>query len=95
METFKNTERGAERHHAVCDHCGKTCYPSHKNINVFFGFLDSDTNMFVSNDCKKDYYSNKNKGKYGVQHINKYSEMPVMVPWAKNPYKKPIQLSLF
>ncbi len=77
-----------ERHKIECDHCQKLAYPSHKNPNIFWGFQCMDTGMFVSNDCKKDYYLAKNTGKYGIEHANKYSEMPVMVPWKNMPIIK-------
>jgi hypothetical protein len=50
--------------------------------------------MFVSNDCKKDYYKNKNQGIYGIAHINKYSETPVMVSWKKEPKFVPLYQEL-
>lgn len=107
MEMYMTHERGDERHHAICDHCNKTVYPSHKNDNLWFGFMCQDTKMFVSFDCKTDFYIRKNAGEYGPQHAHKYSEVPVMVPWVNKPEypplyqevitdsKKPWQLALF
>jgi hypothetical protein len=96
MESYINTnkEKGEERHHAICDHCGKLVYPDARNIFLWFGFNCMDTGMFISNDCKKDYYIKKNAGHYGKEHAHKYSEFPVMVPWTIDPtkYKKPIEV---
>lgn len=85
MEMYKTYERGEERHHAICDHCGKTVYPSAKNIYLWHGFECMDTGMFVSFDCRQDFYAKKNAGEYGVLHAGKYMERPVSVPWEKEP----------
>lgn len=94
MKNFSKIENGIEYHHAICDHCGKYVYPSHKNVNIFFGFMCTDTNMFISNDCKVEYYKNKNLGIYGLEHSNKYSETPVMVPWKNEPKRPPLYQEL-
>lgn len=94
MKNFTKIENDIEYHHAICDHCGKYVYPSHQNIYLFFGFMCSDTNMFISNDCKKDYYLKKNNAYYGKEHVNKYSETPVMVPWKKEPKRAPLYQEL-
>lgn len=70
-----------ERHHIICDVCGKQNYPDHRNPFIFFGFRCTDTGLFVGFDCRKKFYEEKNLGKYGINHINKYSETPVPVPW--------------
>jgi hypothetical protein len=95
VEMYKTIEADKEHHKAICGHCGKLTYPSHKNIYVFFGFMCSDTKKFVNNDCRTDFYNRKNAGEYGIQHANKYSETPVIVPWTKCPERKPVQLTLF
>lgn len=95
MKIYKNYEKGSERHHGICDHCGSMIFPSHRNPYVFFGFLCQDTGMFIYNDCRKDFYTKKNQGIYGKEHAHKYSEMPVPVPWEKYPVRENIQLQLF
>jgi hypothetical protein len=86
---------GQEYHHAVCDHCSKLFYPSHKNPYIFFGFMCLDTKMFISNDCKEDYYLKKNRGDYGNQHRFKFTEMPIQVPWKNEPKRLPIYQELY
>jgi hypothetical protein len=90
MKKFIKAENGQEYHHAICDHCGKYVYPSNKNVYIFFGFMCADTRMFVSNNCKEDFYKNKHQGVYGIEHKNKYSETPVIVPWKKEPKFLPL-----
>lgn len=66
--------------HIVCDFCGNLNYPDHNNPNLFWGFRDSDTKMFIGHDCKEKYYQAKHAGKYGKEHSGKYSEIPEPVP---------------
>jgi hypothetical protein len=95
MKKYFKAENGQEFHKAICDHCSKQVYPSHKNPHLFFGFLCMDTKMFVSNDCKNDYYLKKNKGEYGNEHRHKYSEMPIQVPWKNEPKFLPLYEELY
>jgi len=95
MEKYVRIENNQEYHHSICEHCRKQVYPSHKNPYLFFGFLCMDTKMFISNDCKEDYYLKKNKGDYGNEHRYKYSEMPVPVPWKSEPKFAPPYQELF
>lgn len=90
MKTYLKIEDNQEYHSAICDHCGKQTFPSHKNPHLFFGFLCGDTKMFINNDCKEDYYVKKNNGYYGNEHRHKYSEMPVQVEWKNEPKFAPL-----
>lgn len=70
-----------QTHHKIeCDFCGKLNYPSHDNPNLFWGFRDGDTGMFIGHNCKQNFYKAKNAGKYGADHANKISEIPEPVP---------------
>lgn len=69
-------------HRITCDFCGKNNYPDHNYPNLFWGFRDGDTKMFVGHDCKEKYYEVKNAGKFGKEHAGKYSEIPEPVPTA-------------
>lgn len=58
----------------TCTYCKKDPGAKPGNPNVWFGFLDKDTNQYVCWNCRNKHYETKNK----TEHAHKYSEYPVM-----------------